>query len=448
MTKHLNAQTLNAELDWFYRILDTRFKLYFGHECAYRDVVDVAPPPLEHVQSAYAQFVKQHDFGAHERIVFVLSLIPHIRPQLLDMFFAKNATYDRPFTEFGGYFSSNGQSIFLPTAETALFILAGGNLGRRLSYNYLFEADHTFVNRNILRFDRINHFHPYLSGTLHLSKEILNLVTTGNMGRPVFGAEFPAKRIDTEFDWDDLVLNPHSLKQVLEIKAWVEFGDRVLNEMELKKKLKPGYRSLFYGPSGTGKTLAASLLGKVSQRDVYRIDLSMVISKYIGETEKNLEKIFSQAEHRDWILFFDEADALFGKRTQISDAHDRFANQEIAYLLQRVEDYDGVVILASNMRSNLDEAFARRFQSIIHFPMPGEQERLRLWQNSFSHKTPLQRNVDLMQIAAKYEVSGGTIMNIVRYTTLMAVSKNRLFIAKEDLIEGIRREFHKEGKTL
>jgi SpoVK/Ycf46/Vps4 family AAA+-type ATPase len=220
-----------------------------------------------------------------------------------------------------------------------------------------------------------------------------------------------------------------------------------LNDLGLGKKLKPGYRSLFYGPSGTGKTLTATLLGKVTERDVYRIDLSMVISKYIGETEKNLEKIFQQAEHKEWILFFDEADALFGKRTKISDAHDRFANQEVSYLLQRVEDYAGVVILASNLRSNLDEAFTRRFQSIIHFPMPKPGERSRLWHNAFSEKTELDDKINLTEIAGQYELSGGTIMNVVRYATLMALKKGVRLIAIDDLLNGIRKEFQKEGKT-
>jgi len=238
------------------------------------------------------------------------------------------------------------------------------------------------------------------------------------------------------------------LEDVLEIKSWLAHGETLLYELGLAKKIKPGYRSLFHGPPGTGKTLTASLLGKSFERDVYRIDLSAVISKYIGETEKNLEKIFQKAELRDWILFFDEADALFGKRTKISSSHDRFANQEVSYLLQRVEDYPGVVILASNMRANLDDAFVRRFQSIIHFPMPDARERQQLWQSAFSEKTPLQENIDLKEISARYELSGGSIMNVVRYATLRALERGERVITNADLQEGIRKEFQKEGKTI
>jgi SpoVK/Ycf46/Vps4 family AAA+-type ATPase len=181
---------------------------------------------------------------------------------------------------------------------------------------------------------------------------------------------------------------------------------------------------------------------------VYRVDLSMVVSKYIGETEKNLEKVFAKAEHKNWILFFDEADALFGKRTSISDAHDKYANQEIAYLLQRLEDYNGLVILSSNMRSNLDEAFSRRLQSVIHFPVPKSPERFTLWQKAFSEKCQLADDLDLSVIAEKYELAGGSIINAVQYASLMAISRKETVIRQSDILAGIRKEFRKEGKTV
>lgn len=441
-----NAATLNIELDWFFMLLDTRLKLHFGQECDYSDIFDINPPEFGKEESMYANFINHYDMTFTERAVFVLSLVPHIKPQLLDVFLSRNGTSSRHFTEFGG---RNGHSFsgFLPTGETALFLLAGDDLQKRLSFYYLFEADHFFAQHNILKLERPGENEPELNGFLSLSREITDLVTTGNIRKPVFGLDFPAKKIEAGLDWDDLVLDPYTMEQVLEIKTWIEYGDVLLNNLGLTKKLKPGYRSLFYGPPGTGKTLTASLLGKVTDRDVYRIDLSMVVSKYIGETEKNLENIFRKAEHKEWILFFDEADALFGKRTNINDAHDRFANQEVSYLLQRVEDYAGVVILASNQRSNLDEAFTRRFQSIIHFPMPKQSDRLRLWKNAFSDKTPLEEMVDLQEISAEYELSGGAIMNVVRYATLMTLKKESRVISLNDILEGIRKELRKEGRT-
>lgn len=180
----------------------------------------------------------------------------------------------------------------------------------------------------------------------------------------------PVERITTELEWEDLVLPDQAMKDLEEIVVWTRHRQTVQEDWRLKRRLKPGFCSFFYGPPGTGKTLAAALLGKKTGLEVYRVDMSRVVSKYIGETEKNLASLFDQAEKSNWILFFDEADSLFGKRTEVSDAHDRYANQELAYLLQRIEDYPGIVILASNLNASIDKAFARRFQSVIHFPLP------------------------------------------------------------------------------
>jgi SpoVK/Ycf46/Vps4 family AAA+-type ATPase len=238
------------------------------------------------------------------------------------------------------------------------------------------------------------------------------------------------------------------MDEVEEIRAWIEHRHTLLRDWGLERKIKPGFRSLFYGPPGTGKTLTASLLGKSTGLDVYRVDLSLVVSKYIGETEKNLASVFDQAERNDWILFFDEADALFGKRTQTSSAHDRYANQEVAYLLQRVEDFAGVVILASNLKGNIDEAFARRFQSMIHFPLPGPEERLRLWRSAFPNPSRLEPTVNLARIAEEYEISGGAIVNVLRSSSLATLRRGNGLIRTEDIYHGIRREFRKDGKVV
>ena len=193
--------------------------------------------------------------------------------------------------------------------------------------------------------------------------------------------------------------------------------------------------------------MTACLLGKSTGRDVYKIDLSLVISKYIGETEKNLAKVFDQAQHKGWILFFDEADALFGKRTETKDSHDRYANQEISFLLQRIETFDGIGILASNRREDLDEAFARRFESIIYFPMPRPEERLILWQQGFSPQARLDDSLDLEKIAREHTLSGGSIMNVIRYASLQALKEQSTLIDNEAVLQGIRQEYAKEGKA-
>ena len=238
------------------------------------------------------------------------------------------------------------------------------------------------------------------------------------------------------------------MQQIEEIKIWVKYGNEIREKWMLNEKLKPGYRALFYGPSGCGKTFTASLLGKATGKEVYCIDLSMVVSKYIGETEKNLSKVFEIAEDKDWILFFDEADALFGKRTGLKDAHDRYANQEVAYLLQRIENYRGLVILSTNLKSNMDDAFARRFQSMVRFSLPNAEQRERLWRETFSPKTQFAPSVDIKMISTKYELTGGSILNVVQYCSILSMSRGEEIIRNEDILEGIRREFMKEGKIM
>jgi SpoVK/Ycf46/Vps4 family AAA+-type ATPase len=190
------------------------------------------------------------------------------------------------------------------------------------------------------------------------------------------------------------------------------------------------------------------LLGKQTGRDVFRIDLSRVISKYIGETEKNLSRLFDKAEHKDWILFFDEADALFGKRTDIRDAHDKYANQEAAYLLQRIEAYNGLVILASNQRANIDEAFVRRFQSIIHFPMPRPEERYEIWRKTFPPQIAISQDIDWQQVALRHELSGAGILNVTHFCALQVLAEQSLQLDLRRLEAAIRREYVKEGKIV
>jgi hypothetical protein len=434
------------EIDWLIEVLNARFQSYFDEGQPSMYPKDYPPPSLGG-STYYSRLVKKNRLKAEERLVLTLALVPHLQPRVLDVFFTKNAQYERGFTEFGGikgeYFGG-----FLPTGETALFMLAGGDLQLRQSYFGLFDEGHPFARQRILWLDNPHSGEPFMSGVLTLSEEVVDQISTGKLRKPRFSVNFPASLITTGLEWSDLVLPRSTLEHIREILAWVKHHKTLQDGWGFAKRIKPGYRSLFYGPPGTGKTLTATLLGKHTHRDVYRIDLSMVVSKYIGETEKNLSRVFEKAENKNWILFFDEADALFGKRTEIRDAHDRYANQEVSYLLQKIEEHAGLVILASNMKSNIDAAFARRFQSVIYFPMPKASERLRLWQNTFSPRSELEDRIDLKRIAEKYEISGGSIVNIVRYASLMALDNNTRLISEEWLWSGIKKEFQKEGKTI
>ncbi len=442
-----NAACLKKELDWFNQVLETRISLYFGNDCPVDSIYDLAAPPLAPNGSLYQQVVTEHDMNIDERLVMLLALIPHIRPQVLDTFFIRNKNFDRTFTEFGGW-RGNTHGGFLPTGETAAFILTGDDLNKRFEILRIFDPDHFFARNSILRLEGQGQNEPFFSGALVMNTEYLNKFTSGVYHKPDYSMSFPAKLITTQLSWDDLVLPPEVFEELETISGWVRHANTLLHGWGLEKVIKPGYRSLFYGPSGTGKTLTACLIGNTVGADVYRIDLSMVVSKYIGETEKNLANVFDQAVNKNWILFFDEADALFGKRTQTTNAHDRYANQEISYLLQRVEDFPGVVVLATNLKANIDDAFARRFQSQVYFPMPDADQRLQLWENMLNHRCRLTRGTDLNEIAEKYELSGGAITNVVRYGAIWALQNNREAISHGDLVKGIAKELRKEGKTI
>jgi hypothetical protein len=258
-----------------------------------------------------------------------------------------------------------------------------------------------------------------------------------------------ATKIEPRYAWDDLVLPETPLNMLREMVNMVKTRALVLEEWGLGRKLTAGMgvSALFSGPPGTGKTLAAQIMANQLGIDLYRIDLSTVVSKYIGETEKNLEKIFTDAAQSNAILFFDEADTIFGKRSEVKDAHDRYANLEVGYLLQRMENYSGVAILATNLRANLDEAFTRRLQFIVNFPFPDEEYRLKIWQVLLPDSMPRADNLDLKLMAKRFKLAGGSIRNIIVSAAYLAAS-NGGKVEMTHLMHGTRREFQKMGRLL
>ncbi len=257
------------------------------------------------------------------------------------------------------------------------------------------------------------------------------------------------QKIEPKYTWDDIVLLDDSRAQLLEICQRVAHRHQVLGDWGFDQKLSlgKGVNALFAGPSGTGKTMAAEIIANALQLDLYRIDLSGVVSKYIGETEKNLDRIFRAAEDANAILLFDEADALFGKRSEVHDSHDRYANIEISYLLQKMEQYDGIALLATNLKGNLDEAFTRRLAFTVHFPFPDEASRQRIWSGIWPKQTPLADDVDLDILAKRFKLSGGNIKNVALAAAFLAV-EDRGDVAMAHLLQAVRREYQKMGKAL
>jgi hypothetical protein len=256
-----------------------------------------------------------------------------------------------------------------------------------------------------------------------------------------------ASRLDPSFGWDDLVLSDRPLEVLRSISAYLRHRDLVLSEWGYERTVarNQGIKALFAGESGTGKTMAGQVLARELGLDLFRIDLATVVSKYIGETEKNLDRIFDAAEGSNAILFFDEADALFGKRSEVRDSHDRYANIEVAYLLQKMESYPGAVILATNFRQNMDDAFLRRLDVVVDFPFPEPEDRERIWRLVLPDAAPQSDDIDLPFLAAQFKLSGGGIRNCSLAAAFLAAEEGEP-IGMRHLVRGVALEYGKLGR--
>ncbi|MFT3681142.1 MAG: ATP-binding protein [Ferruginibacter sp.] len=437
---------ITSSLNFLQQVIYSRLQSHFKKD--EKRVDEIIPPvKIGDDGSVLSNFVIKNELTIEEYITLLIALVPHVQPAFFENCIHEILPQGGELTEFGAVKANNQRSI-IPTGETVLFVLTGSDIQQRLHLQQLFHADHFFYKQHILWLDEVKEGEAVMSGRLIMAQEWVDKFLFSRETTPKFSAEFPAKKLNGAMMWDDLVLPVQTMDEIDHIKIWLSHNASLMKDDNLSRKLKPGYRALFYGPPGTGKTLTANLLGKEFNKDVYRIDLSQVVSKYIGETEKNLEKVFSRAVNKDWILFFDEADALFGKRTNVGNAHDRYANQEVSYLLQRVEDYPGLLILASNFKNNLDKAFTRRFHAMVHFPMPNAGERLLLWKKSVPSNMTLAPEVNINAIADQFELSGASILNVVQYASLKSLYRNDGQLTGADLLNGIRREFWKEEKTI
>ncbi len=436
---------LHRAFEQFEAALERRLRAHLQQETQ-----QAAPPaamdaPDPEDDSPYGCFVKEQQLDDESQLLLLLAFAPWLRPGFFDRIVQKLQTGAGDYPQFGGIRGKQHRG-FLPTGDSALFLLAGDDLAERLRWQKLLSGEHSLIRKQIVHLDDPIDGDPPMSGRLLIDADLAESFISGKPRPPRRSLRFPAQKLDTGMEWDDLVLPTRTMAEIRDLQAWVQHGNVLLDDWQMRRKLRPGCRALFYGPPGTGKTVTASVLGKVTGRDVFRVDLSMVVSKYIGETEKNLAALFDRAEHKDWILFFDEADALFGKRTQVRDAHDRYANQEVSFLLQRIETFGGLIILASNLAGNVDESFARRFEHLVHFPLPRPNERLLIWKKGLPPAASLEAGLDLALIANRYELSGGMIMNVIRYVALQAISRDEQVLRQQDFLDGIRREYAKENK--
>jgi SpoVK/Ycf46/Vps4 family AAA+-type ATPase len=393
--------------------------------------------------SPLGDYIAKHTLNQEERIALLLSLITHVYPTFL-----REVSIE---SENGVlYFFSqtrSDQKNADPTGETILYALAGDDVAGRIKALQFVHNNRLFNKLQALHIASTEKGEPAIRGKLLIYQDAFQEIVLGSTITPKLSEEFPAQEITTQMTWDDLILPEDTLHKLQNSKMWLEHNNTLLEELGMKKRLKPGYRVLFYGAPGTGKTLAASLLGKYTDKPVFRVDLSVLVSKYIGETEKHLANLFSKAEKKDWILFFDEADSVFGKRTNVRDAHDKYANQGVSYLLQKIETYPGMVILASNYKENIDNAFMRRFQSIVKFELPKMKERLRIWKHNIPEKLEQHASLKLDEIASKYVLNGSNIMNCIQDASLKALANKDRILTQEMVLESIKKEYQKEDKV-
>lgn len=388
-------------------------------------------------------YISQKGLLHQEVIILLMALLPRLDPALL-----KRIYLEFPGSAMFDFCSLNDNGrLFLPTVQMVQYILGGDRISERLKALDYLAAESVLLKDEIITFTDTAGDRTPVNSPISVSAEAFYTMILGKEALPKMSNDFPAEQLHTSRSWTDLILPDNTMEELRSIEAWYNSSPILMKDWGMQKKLKPGFRVLFYGDPGTGKTLAANLLGKYIKRPVFRVDVSMLVSKYIGETEKQLAKLFDKAENKNWILFFDEADAIFGKRTNVKDAHDKYANQEVSYLLQRIETFSGLIILASNFKNNMDKAFTRRFHSCIKFNNPKHEERLRIWQ----HNLPTQLKligIDLENIAQRYELTGSNIMNIIQDVSLKAIALKdpEYKVSSEMFLESIRKEYMKEDK--
>ncbi|WP_294232117.1 ATP-binding protein [uncultured Chryseobacterium sp.] len=388
-------------------------------------------------------YISEKKLTHQEVIILLAALLPRLDPSLLKRIYKEYS--DSPLFDFCSL-NDNGR-LFYPTIQAVQYILGGESISERLKALDYFNPDAVLIRQEIIVFSGSGNEYLPANVLISVHKETFNAMMLGWELLPKMSGDFPAEQLQTGRSWTDLILPQETLDELQSIESWYGSSRILMEDWGMQKKLKPGFRVLFYGDPGTGKTLAASLLGKYTGRPVFRVDVSMLVSKYIGETEKQLAKLFDKAENKNWILFFDEADAIFGKRTSVKDAHDKYANQEVSYLLQRIETFSGLIILASNFKNNMDQAFSRRFHSCIKFSNPKHEERLRIWQQNLPVQLHLE-DINLEQIAKRYELTGSNIMNVIQDVSLKAISseKQDYKVNIDMLLESIKKEYIKEDK--
>lgn len=423
-TNGVNHHSLNEEMKWLQLLIEIRCKELFLEEEMGLDAIQLAPePPKLDDESPYSLTANKHQLTSIDRVILALGVASAHYPSILKTFIQIEENSGAFAIEAGGEYHKTNRS-FKPTFQTALFLLAGKDLSLWSHYSAQLIKGSVLLQNDIV-YNRSST--EFIHGKIELDTAYLNYFLSGQKPQLDHGSYFPGKLYKSDLTMDDIILEDNVREQIKPIGNYIkalENGFFKNNEHHFK----PGFITLFYGAPGTGKTMLAGILANTYGIDMYHVDLSQVVSKYIGETEKNLEVLFNRLQGKNCMLFFDEADALFGKRSDVKDAHDRYANQEVSYLLQRIEKFDGLTILASNFENNMDDAFKRRIDVSINVVRPTEITRKALWEHYLPKNITFESEDLLKHLAKEYSYTGANIRNIMKNVAMALHDGNETII--------------------
>lgn len=442
-----NINAMASSIIWLEELMKHRIEELQGkHKLDIEDHAEKIDKNYLSDKTSFLQLLQSYNNSFVEYLLISLGFTAWFRPQSLAILAQQKSDTDDIYPETG-LLSNKSINKYLPTLQTAIFLLAGKNLTKQAFYHGVL-LEHALFKDQVLHLRKPSAYNNFPNEhIIEFDLSFYNYLINGKKPRFDSSPDFPATLLETEKEFSDLVLKDHTRSQLNTIMDYAANKEALMQRKGVSNKIKPGLLAMLYGPPGTGKTFTVSVMSKKLGIDAYRIDLSRVISKYIGETEKNLEKIFERLSDKNCILFFDEADALFGKRTEVGDAKDRYANQEVAYLLQRVEEFPGLVILASNFKQNLDSAFKRRILISVFLAPPDAEERLLLWNNGLpEYFKYVPENLPLV-LAEKHSFTGANIANVLKLSCIHAESNDTNEINIDIMEPFIKQEYYKEGLT-
>jgi ATPase family associated with various cellular activities (AAA) len=408
---------LNLELNWLADVISCRTATEKNN------AVTVLPPPpdLQFNESHYTKFVTEYKLTAHERLVLILGCCIYLRPEILHPL-----GQDTDIRRLSMIDAGQQKLALSPTIETALFLAAHTNLEERVRVIQIFEPGHIFYRLSVIDTTAAEPGASDFAAVYQTSASWRDLFLYGTYRAPRFSPHFPAHLIETTLGWDDLIVMPSTREKIAEARESIQAQPALKQSWKLGGIIPEGFRLLLHGDSGQGKTLTAALFGQLLNRPVYRIDVSAVASKWIGETMQRLDALFRTAENKDWILFFDEGDALLQQRsTEGGSESSRYSNMDAAFLLQRIEGFNGIIIVATNLMQNIDRGFVRRFQSIIPFKALDSEHQALVWQRFWPHQQltfPALANAGNLYL--NYPLSPAAICNVIRRAATHSVTQN------------------------